>query len=80
MSKKIVDIILIGAVIFAVVGCASGGGSAGISTTNTPPSGSTGGSTPTQPYQTIQPIVYNYSLDPDGDGTPSDFSVTVVGL
>jgi len=76
MSKKIVDLILIGAVIFAVVGCASGGGSAGVPTTNAPPSGSTGGSTPTQPYQTIQPIVYNYSLDPDGDGTPSDFSVT----
>lgn len=38
MSKKIVDLILISAVIFAVVGCASGGGSAGIAIqTPTPP-------------------------------------------
>ena len=68
MSKKIVDIILIGAVIFALVGCASGGGSAGVSAPVLPPSGGSS-TTPTQPFQTIDPIVYNYTLDPHGDTT-----------
>lgn len=46
MSKKLIDLILIGAVVFAVVGCASGGG--GALTTQTPPP-SPPPSTSTQP-------------------------------
>ena len=58
MSKKLVDFILIGIVVFAIVGCASGGGSAGLVTepTTPPPSNNT----PTQPFQTIDPIEYTY--------------------
>ena len=58
MSKKLVDLILIGIVVFAIVGCASGGGSAGLVTepTTPPPSNNT----PTQPFQTIDPIEYTY--------------------
>jgi len=57
MLKKILSLGLV----LAIVGCASGGGSAGVSAPATPPS--SGGSTaPTQPYQTIEPVTYNYSL------------------
>ena len=48
MLKKLVDVFLIGIVVFAVIGCASGGGSAGLvqPTTTTPPPSSTPTYTP----------------------------------
>jgi hypothetical protein len=62
MSKKIVDIILIGAIIFAVVGCASGGGAAGITQaiTTPPPSG---GTTTTTTDKRVAFNSFEYSYD-----------------
>ena len=52
-----------------LVRCASGGGGASAPDPYTPPSTGGGSTTPTQPYQTIDPIVYEYTLDPHGDTT-----------
>ena len=54
MSKKIVDLILIGIVVFAIVGCARGGGSAGLVTESTHPN-----NTPTI-FSNYRPIEYTY--------------------
>ncbi len=72
MSKKILKSIFdVGVIIIlgiAVTSCASGGGSSNpvVSAPTTPPS-SGGSTTPTQPFQTIDPVAYNYTLDPHGD-------------
>ncbi|MBM38506.1 MAG: hypothetical protein CMO97_05475 [Woeseia sp.] len=70
MLKKLVDLLFVGLVIFALLGlggCASGGGSAGLVTEPTTPPPST---TSTQPYQTIDPFTYTY------DTVHGDISVT----
>ena len=51
-----------------LIGCASSGGGASSPDPYTPPP-SGGSTTPTQPYQTIDPIVYNYDLGINGDTT-----------
>lgn len=65
MLKKILSLSLV----LTVIGCASGGGSAGLVSTDPTPPTSGGSTTPTQPYQTIDPIVYNYDLGINGDTT-----------
>lgn len=66
--KNILDFTVIIALAIFLTSCASGGGggSSVVATPATPPSNG-GSTTPTQPYQTIDPIVYNYTLDPHGD-------------
>ena len=61
MSKRFFDILFLSLVILALLGmggCASGGGSAGLTTQDTTPPPS---NTPTQPYQTIDPFEYTYN-------------------
>ena len=61
MSKRFFDILFLGLVILALLGmggCASGGGSAGLTTQDSTPPPS---NTPTQPYQTIDPFEYTYN-------------------
>jgi len=52
-----------------LIGCASSGGGASSPDPYTPPPSNGGSTTPTQPYQTIDPIVYNYDLGINGNTT-----------
>lgn len=67
--KNIFDFAVIIALAILLTSCASGGGGSSVSAPVTPPTSGGGSTTPTQPYQTIDPIVYNYTLEPHGETT-----------
>ena len=65
MLKKLIDIAIIGVLIFAISSCASGGGSSGVTTVPTPPPPTSNGGTTTPTDQRIAFEEFTYTYSPN---------------